>query len=1131
MNDMENLRTFADQLWKYMVPKLDSKFASNVSYFRAQVVSNLGNNKLEVQRPMENGTLTLPCVRAMSNAQPGQQVVALVMGSMSNAIVVGDGNLNVPGGSGDAGIANFQAQSDGSLVITLINGNTLTATPHDPTKQDVLTFDDVPTQGSNNPVKSGGVYTALDNKVDKVAGKGLSANDFTNALKDKLDGIDAGAEVNQNAFSNVVVGSVTVSADSKQDTLTLNAGGLVNITGDATNDSVTISVDPNHTHITTQVLDLVNADSYGPSGMVSFDADVAEVPLKNCIVNIEPVQAGSGTPSPTNVRAISGWTGANVTRAGKNFADCSKAESGTNAGITYSVIKNEEGSVEKIVANGTITGRTAFYIIRTATGFPAGNYIFTAGSNVTSNGIRLVVMRTRNGADVYRDVTSGNDYSLDIQPTDEIRLYLRGETSGTVVNNVEIYPMMRLASETDRTFEPYQGQTIDISFPSEAGTVYGGTLDVTSGVLTVSMARYLLGQSAEDWRWDRSNNYYYLANTETILAGRKRAGSLLCSIAVKYPATTVAEFRDAPAWNILFVGNMNIRPDEEVGALGTGAKFREWLASREEAVEVVYELEAPITYQLSPQIISTLLGSNSIWDDCGTISIDYGAFLSALDKAIEEHSGDDIRHITEAEREAWDGKQDTLTFDDVPTAGSSNPVTSEGIKTALDEKADSSHTHDGLYYKLTNGTEIPSGADLNDATYRTPGNYICQWDTDARNVKHTPGFDATTLVNTKASAFKLFVGYAQGGNNYIAQEYRDYYTGTVYYRWWDNSNWIAWRAVRGTASILIRELGTATASITDSTLISTSDAYGETGTWYRRAATAFWNYVKGKADAVYAAISHTHDASDITSGILPAARGGTGNGNGYIQIGQESGTTLGSYATAEGNRTTASGGPAAHAEGEYTSATGNDAPHAEGYYTKASGDYAAHAEGYWTTASGQYGSHAEGMNTVASGNNGSHAEGHNTVASGDYGAHAEGDHTIAAGRSQHVFGAYNVSNTTDVEIVGWGAINARKNIRTLSNTGNEWIAGTLTQASDARLKDVQGSIPDLSSIRAVRFRWKNGDDKEHLGYLAQDVEEIAPYLVDVDSNGYKSLDYIALLTAKVEMLEQEIEKLKAGLYS
>ena len=36
-----------------------------------------------------------------------------------------------------------------------------------------------------------------DNKVDKVSGKGLSANDFTTTLKDKLNGIAAGAQVNK----------------------------------------------------------------------------------------------------------------------------------------------------------------------------------------------------------------------------------------------------------------------------------------------------------------------------------------------------------------------------------------------------------------------------------------------------------------------------------------------------------------------------------------------------------------------------------------------------------------------------------------------------------------------------------------------------------------------------------------------------------------------------------------------------------------------------------------------------------------------------------------------------------------------------------------------------------------------
>ena len=59
--------------------------------------------------------------------------------------------------------------------------------------------------------------------------------------KKKLDGITSGAEVNQNAFSNVIVGSTTISSDSKTDSLIL-AGSNVTITPDATNDKVTIGI-------------------------------------------------------------------------------------------------------------------------------------------------------------------------------------------------------------------------------------------------------------------------------------------------------------------------------------------------------------------------------------------------------------------------------------------------------------------------------------------------------------------------------------------------------------------------------------------------------------------------------------------------------------------------------------------------------------------------------------------------------------------------------------------------------------------------------------------------------------------------------------------------------------------------
>ena len=41
-------------------------------------------------------------------------------------------------------------------------------------KQDTLTFDNLPTQNSNNPVKSGGVFTALAGKADKVVVENVS---------------------------------------------------------------------------------------------------------------------------------------------------------------------------------------------------------------------------------------------------------------------------------------------------------------------------------------------------------------------------------------------------------------------------------------------------------------------------------------------------------------------------------------------------------------------------------------------------------------------------------------------------------------------------------------------------------------------------------------------------------------------------------------------------------------------------------------------------------------------------------------------------------------------------------------------------------------------------------------------
>ena len=527
MNDMENLRTFADQLWKYIVPKIDSKFASNVSYFRAQVVSNLGNNKLEVQRPLENGTLTLPCVRAMSGAQAGQQVVALVMGSMSNAIVVGDGNLNVPGGGGDAGIANFQAQPDGSLVITLTNGNTFTATPHDPTKQDVLTFDDVPTQGSDNPVKSGGIYTALDGKAAA-----------------------------------------------------------------------------SHTHTTDTVTDLVTATAYGPAELVSFQDAHGGLPLKKCLVSIMPAQSGRGNPTPANIRPISGRENVKVWRFGKNFFP--------QADVTFNV---REG-------NKTVNFPHPL---------PAGPYTFSADLTSTYNGNCIVHILRGDNTSIQFSLPPGTRVSASFTSAEGneiigIRFYI-GSNYSTSYNNSGAWSNIQVETGSTATAYEVSETVVDADLPE---LVYGGTLDVLTGKLTVTHG------------YIKPSGYTgsSLSDTTVVVFTRIPLGKRGINYNIVSNVATGATQNDANIARYGYVVRQNISGNTPLLLIATSTTAHPTTASLSQALLdadacFAYALETPEVYQLTPSMVASLAGQNRIWADTGNITVEYGAFLQALQAEIE----------------------------------------------------------------------------------------------------------------------------------------------------------------------------------------------------------------------------------------------------------------------------------------------------------------------------------------------------------------------------------------------------------------------------------------------------------------------------------------------------------------
>lgn len=97
-NDNALMAELAENIWKnYILPKVRKLDADTVKFYRAEVVTNDGNNKLTIKRPYDD-SYQVSCTDGMSSATTGTQVLVFKFGNginNSNHLVVatGDGNL------------------------------------------------------------------------------------------------------------------------------------------------------------------------------------------------------------------------------------------------------------------------------------------------------------------------------------------------------------------------------------------------------------------------------------------------------------------------------------------------------------------------------------------------------------------------------------------------------------------------------------------------------------------------------------------------------------------------------------------------------------------------------------------------------------------------------------------------------------------------------------------------------------------------------------------------------------------------------------------------------------------------------------------------------------------------------
>src|SRR5574344_260219 len=160
---------------------------------------------------------------------------------------------------------------------------------------------------NKNVVISSTIPATYDNATTSTAGL-MSATDKT-----KLDGIATGAEVNQNAYSNIVVGETTIAADAKEDSLTMIAGSNITLTPDATADSITITAtDTTYSNATTSTAGLMSSTDKTKLDGISEGAEVNQFGFSN-------VSDGTNTiASTTKTDTLKIVAGSNVTVAADN---------------------------------------------------------------------------------------------------------------------------------------------------------------------------------------------------------------------------------------------------------------------------------------------------------------------------------------------------------------------------------------------------------------------------------------------------------------------------------------------------------------------------------------------------------------------------------------------------------------------------------------------------------------------------------------------------------------------------------------------------------------------------------------------------------------------------------------------
>ena len=505
------------------------------------------------------------------------------------------------------------------------------------------------------------------------------------------------------------------SGTSNNVTLTQNADGSITLSGTSsslaamftvplnTPSGTTVSISLNNSTTNSEVLvrltDVANA-RYGTTVLAdavnkkstfttTMDYKEINVAVKTNHGNVSPITLKvqvefSNAPTDwtpwENICPISGRTQSEVVRCGKNLLEIAD---GVNTTTTQGNVTVKTANNGEITLNGSMGANPVVAIWNLAWLGSSANpqsdnkkHLYNGTYKCTNlvPGMRIQIMGSN-----AEDANTTNTYAIASFYVGHetvtlntsykyvwLRLYLDANSS---FNNVTFAPMIYQTDYSDSTYAPYTKQVVTIPF---GFTIYGGTLDVETGVLSVDyVLKEFNGEEAITTVSEGTSSQFYRYIGQD--GAKIVENAYNCSHFANAEITTTTTVFGCYVYTADGIDYSRIQFRPNISGVTDVTTFKTWLRTQYtngSPVQVAFKISTPITTTLTAAQVNLLKGINNISTDADRVKMIYSILDLRSDWNEEDSSADDyIKNKPDLNAYA---EKDTL-WGDATISG--NPVT------------------------------------------------------------------------------------------------------------------------------------------------------------------------------------------------------------------------------------------------------------------------------------------------------------------------------------------------------------------------------------------------------------------------------------------------------------------------